>query len=278
MKGVFSTAAAIGFFIMGLVQLAAAYAFLVDYWAWPTLLAAPICLIFAYTPLVGSICGFLGALYAWNWEWWHAAILFFWWPFLVAAFAVFGIGAEFFSRISAVKRAGAAILLAGIIGGGVWWVQNNKANQDWWAVKLSSTSQEYFARDFLNSFQKSPAWLQADFTFAIYEIFFIEKMRLTKKDPFPEIKDEKDIFAVTLELLYKKAKNDKNFTISNIITVSKSMSEQFPEYDHEFKEKYATPIRAFLDKRLEAIGEQKKDKQILRQINATKKMAEDLLQ
>lgn len=56
------------------------------------------------------------------------------------------------------------------------------------------------------------------------------------------------------------------------------MSEQFPEYDHEFKEKYATPIRAFLDKRLEAIGEQKKDKQILRQINATKKMAEDLLQ
>lgn len=278
MRGIFSTATAIGFFIMGLVQVTAAYAFLVDYWSWPTLLAAPVCLVFAYIPFIGSICGFLGALYAWNWEWWHAVILFFWWPLLVIMFWVLGIGTNFYSRMPGVKKAGVAILLVGIIGGGVWWLQNNKTDQDWWTVKLRSTSKEYFAKDFINSFQKSPVWVQADLTFAMHEIFFIEKMRLTGKDPFPEVEDEISITYFTINLLYKKAKTDKSFTISSIVSLSRSMKEQFPEYAHEFKNKYAEPIREILDERLAAMGAQKRDEQILMQIESMKKMAEDLVQ
>lgn len=78
---------AIGFFVMSVVQFFALYAYVRDYWDWHWLLATPISMFLAGMPIVGSICGCLGAIKVWGWEWWQAGLLFFWWP----AFAALGI-------------------------------------------------------------------------------------------------------------------------------------------------------------------------------------------
>lgn len=108
MRGIFSVAMTIGFFIMGIVQLLAMYALLVDYWDWPKLLAIPIGMILAYIPVIGSICGFFGALYAWDWEWWQAVLLFFWQPVVWLLFFIIGYtmetGASFFQKKGLVQQ------------------------------------------------------------------------------------------------------------------------------------------------------------------------------
>lgn len=81
-----------GFMAMGLVQLASIYAFFSDHWGWSFILAGAASFVLAYIPLVGSICGCIGAVKAWGWGWWQAGLLFFWWPVLVTVMSVVGGG------------------------------------------------------------------------------------------------------------------------------------------------------------------------------------------
>lgn len=81
MKNLFGTLGVLGYIVylgIGLFQLAAIYSFLEDYWGWPFLLSAIGGLIVAYIPVLGSICGVLGAIYVWRWEVWQAILLFCW--------------------------------------------------------------------------------------------------------------------------------------------------------------------------------------------------------
>jgi len=85
----------IGFVVMGLVQLYAVCSFFIGYWGWHLLLAVPVSLFLAYIPLIGSICGYIGAVKVWGWALWQALLLFFWWPVLVITMAAFGLGGAF---------------------------------------------------------------------------------------------------------------------------------------------------------------------------------------
>lgn len=81
MKNLFGALGVLGYIVyfgIGLFQLAAIYGFLEDYWGWPFLLSAIGGLIVAYIPIIGSICGVLGAIYVWRWEVWQAILLFCW--------------------------------------------------------------------------------------------------------------------------------------------------------------------------------------------------------
>lgn len=85
---ILTTAAVICYFGIGLLQLAAIFGFFSDYWGWwiiPSFIAA---MFVAYIPLVGSIAGVITASTVWHWEWYWAALLFF---FPLALF-VLGIG------------------------------------------------------------------------------------------------------------------------------------------------------------------------------------------
>ena len=77
MKNLFGALGVLGYIVyfgIGLFQLAAIYGFLEDYWGWPFLLSAIGGLIVAYIPIIGSICGVLGAIYVWRWEVWQAIL------------------------------------------------------------------------------------------------------------------------------------------------------------------------------------------------------------
>ena len=91
---ILTTVAVIGYLGVGLLQLMAIYGFFSDYWGWwavPSFMAA---LFIAYIPILGSIAGTITASKVWGWEWYFAALLFFW-PFLLMFFAtgVAGIAA-----------------------------------------------------------------------------------------------------------------------------------------------------------------------------------------
>ena len=65
------------YIIMGTIQMAAIMAGLEHwlglYWLIAIILAFPL----GYFPIVGPILGIAGAVTAWHWAWWQAALLFF---------------------------------------------------------------------------------------------------------------------------------------------------------------------------------------------------------
>jgi hypothetical protein len=72
----------IGYLVLGLFQLAAVMAGLVDWIGLHWLLAALVAMFIAYIPVVGTVLGIVGAVTAWNWHWLMATALFAG-PFLV---------------------------------------------------------------------------------------------------------------------------------------------------------------------------------------------------
>lgn len=85
MKNIFGALGIFGYIIylgIGVVQLAAIYAFLEDYCGWNFLISLIFGFFIAYIPILGSICGAFGAVEVWNWEIWQAIILFCW-PILI---------------------------------------------------------------------------------------------------------------------------------------------------------------------------------------------------
>lgn len=65
------------FAAIGLVQWAACVQGLELYFGIPTILAVILSFFLTWVPLLGQIAGIYGAVYAWQWPWWGAAILFF---------------------------------------------------------------------------------------------------------------------------------------------------------------------------------------------------------
>lgn len=96
---ILTTAAVIGYFGIGLLQLAAIYGFFSDYWDWwaiPSFVAA---MFVAYIPVVGAIAGVITATMVWDWDWYWAALLFFF-PIVLFVFGagVAGVAALFEGR------------------------------------------------------------------------------------------------------------------------------------------------------------------------------------
>jgi hypothetical protein len=73
---------AVGYALMGLIQLVAIYDFLHGYWGWMSILSLAAAVILGYFPLVGSICGMIGAMHVWHFPLWQAGLFFFWHPIL----------------------------------------------------------------------------------------------------------------------------------------------------------------------------------------------------
>jgi hypothetical protein len=65
------------YFGLGLIQIVAIMAGLVDGMGLPWLLAAPVAAILGYIPFIGAILGMIGAINVWHWEWGDAGLLFF---------------------------------------------------------------------------------------------------------------------------------------------------------------------------------------------------------
>ena len=80
MKKALGTLAMWGWFLMGLVQIAAMVDGVKAFLGINTFFAACISVIVSYIPLLGSIAGVSGAINAWHWHW-LAAILLFFWPY-----------------------------------------------------------------------------------------------------------------------------------------------------------------------------------------------------
>lgn len=76
-KGILSTLAVLSFFGVGFIQLVAIYAYFTDYLSWwvvPSLIGS---IIFAYSPIIGSLLGVIAATSVWDWKWYYAVLLFF---------------------------------------------------------------------------------------------------------------------------------------------------------------------------------------------------------
>jgi hypothetical protein len=86
--------AAIGFFVMGLVQLAAIMGGLKIWIGLSGFLGFVVAGFLAYFPLVGSVLGMYGAVTLWGWSWLGAAALFLWPLALGLAVAAVGAVAE----------------------------------------------------------------------------------------------------------------------------------------------------------------------------------------
>jgi hypothetical protein len=90
---------------LGLLQLAAIMAELVDALGLHWLIAAPAAALLASFPFVGTILGMLGAIRVWGWEWWQAGLLFFGWLAVVVAIGgvtgLASLAGSFLSRRSA---------------------------------------------------------------------------------------------------------------------------------------------------------------------------------
>ena len=100
---------AFGFVILlaiGLIQFAATMAGLTSWLGLRWLPAALVSIFLGWTPLVGSLLGFLGAFKVWGWEWWQAALLFFGLP-LITIYYLGGFAgvADWLSERRAAKHA-----------------------------------------------------------------------------------------------------------------------------------------------------------------------------
>jgi MFS family permease len=79
---------------MGFVQWLAISFFFSDYLGWYAFIAGIVGFVVAGIPIVGAICGFIGATAVWHWEWWQAGLLFFWYPVFVGLLFIAGHGVE----------------------------------------------------------------------------------------------------------------------------------------------------------------------------------------
>lgn len=79
----------IGYLLLGLFQLAAVMAGLVDWVGLHWLFAALVAMFIAYIPVLGTVLGIAGAVTAWDWHWLMATALFAG-PFLVMVLLVLG--------------------------------------------------------------------------------------------------------------------------------------------------------------------------------------------
>lgn len=274
MKFTLSTFLSIGFFLMGAVQLFATWDFLTGYWGWPSFFAGIAGFILAGIPLVGSVCGFIGALKVWHWEWWQAGLLFFWWP----ALALLSGAAEFFANASLPKRIIMVAVLIGIAGGGGWWLQQNNGKADWWEFRLRASSEQAFAKDFIEAFHKSPAGYQAEVVFSLLNIAYIEQMRTTGSDPLSKPMDEERFLLSALRILYVEARKIDEFTLGHILALRAVMAKQYPAYDAEFQSRYAPAIKAGLEARMGTMRRQELEDRLQGQLDMMTRMAEDLRQ
>lgn len=103
LKIVFKVSAVLGFFALGLIQLAAIYTFFADYWGWWFIFAAAAALFIAYTPFLGAIAGTIAAHVIWGWSLLGAFLLFFWPLAIYFAFTIIGGGAAVIAAITEVQ-------------------------------------------------------------------------------------------------------------------------------------------------------------------------------
>ena len=99
MKGVLTLVLIFGFWGMGFVQMFATYDFFRFYWHWGWVGSALATGAVAYIPLLGSVSGLYGAIYVWDWPWWQAGVLFFWWPCLMFVLYVGGSCYDLFDSL-----------------------------------------------------------------------------------------------------------------------------------------------------------------------------------
>jgi len=93
LQGVLGVAYPLMYFVIGLVQLSAVYAYFRDvlgWWVLPSLIGGG---IIGYIPLVGALAGGYAAIHAWGWPLWSAVVLF-GFPFIVLGIMMLGVGAS----------------------------------------------------------------------------------------------------------------------------------------------------------------------------------------
>jgi hypothetical protein len=83
----------IGYFLLGIFQLAAIMAGAQVWWGLGTISSGIVGFVLAYIPIVGTLAGIAGAHSGFHWSWPFAALLFLW-PYALAALAM-GISAAF---------------------------------------------------------------------------------------------------------------------------------------------------------------------------------------
>ncbi len=105
MPGTVNSLSKFGYIVMGFVQFAAIWSLFSGHWGWHWLPAGMFALFLSYIPLIGSICGLAGAIMVWEWPWWLALLLFFWWPVLFLTLAALGLGAGFLTLRRLLRQA-----------------------------------------------------------------------------------------------------------------------------------------------------------------------------
>lgn len=79
----------IAFLIMGVVQFFAAWDGFMYLLGVGSILGGILAFLFAYVPVVGSVVGMYGAMKVWDWGFWQAFVLFFWYLIFWAVFLAF---------------------------------------------------------------------------------------------------------------------------------------------------------------------------------------------
>ena len=78
LKSAMTLAAMIGYFAIGILQLAAIFVFFNDVWNWWAVFSFLAAFFIAYIPLLGAAVGTYAAYEVWQWHWYWAFLLFFW--------------------------------------------------------------------------------------------------------------------------------------------------------------------------------------------------------
>lgn len=73
-------------YVIGFLQIFAAYAGIRVYTDWHWTICAPLAVSIGWTPLVGTIIGVYGAVKGWGWHWLPASLLFGWMLLLLPVF------------------------------------------------------------------------------------------------------------------------------------------------------------------------------------------------
>ena len=98
MKEKFGCLIPIVYLLMGLLQLAAIKGGIEVWWGWPWWLESIVALPVAYTPVLGTVVGIMGAIKAFGWSPLFA-ILLFCWPYVLYIIVLAGAGfSAIFSR------------------------------------------------------------------------------------------------------------------------------------------------------------------------------------
>ncbi|MCR0998651.1 MAG: hypothetical protein NQ105_11410 [Serratia rubidaea] len=69
-----------------------------SWWGFNSIIAFILATIIAYIPILGAVVGMVGAMQAWNWEWWQAGGLFFGALIFMVALGGISVLAEWFSN------------------------------------------------------------------------------------------------------------------------------------------------------------------------------------